>query len=87
MVGRDAVAEHGKRPRAPDIGHRIRVGAHIDEIGRAPDIGRTAVPVEQVIFGCGECVPLAIAREDVGVAVSEHLGVNGGLNDVLDLLL
>ena len=87
MIGRHAVAEHGQDPGVGDGNDRLGLRPHVDEIGRPPNIGRSAVPVEQIAFGGFERIPLRVALEDTAVAGAKHLRVHRSGYRVLNLLL
>ena len=86
VVGGDAVAEDRQNPRAGDVGQRLRLGSHPLEKRRSLHIRRPLIPGVALPRRDLEGSPLVVTGGGVGVLGAEHLGADGLLEDLGDLL-
>ena len=89
VVGRDRVAEQAEDARVLDRLEPLgRLRRHPLEVRRTPHVGRVVLPLVAVALGDVDPLPVVVALEQrVAVAVAEHLGLDGGLDRGVHLLL
>jgi hypothetical protein len=86
VVGRHRVAEDRQHLCALDVADRLGLLRQRLEERRAAHVGRLVVPLVAVALGHLERVPAVVAVEHLAVGGAEHVGLDGLLDRLLDLL-
>src|SRR5699024_7587051 len=85
MVSGDRVTQLGQHTGGRDIGDRVWLTRHVRKVGWVADIGGAFVPVKDIARRGGQILPGLVTGKDISVALDEHFGRDGSIDNGLDL--